>query len=178
MNSNMNEIPVNEWSEKAWQAYRAGDFSNAAEAFNHSAQDFKAAGNSLASAEMSNNQSVALLRARQASQALEAARGTEEIFAKAGDFRRQGMALANQAAALEALKRRNEAVDLYRQAADSLEKAGEGDLRAEVLQLLSMHYLRRGKIFDAIISLQSALSGIKNPTAKQRLMKKILFFKL
>ncbi len=61
---------------------------------------------------------------------------------------------------------------------DALEKANEGDLRAEVMQLLAMLYLRHFKIYDAVITLQSGLAGVKNPTARQRLMKKILFVRL
>jgi hypothetical protein len=93
-------------------------------------------------------------------------------------MRRQGMALANQASAMEALKRLNEAIDFYTRAGEALEKAGEIDLRVEVMQLLSALYLRRFKLFDAIIALQSALVAVKNPTPKQRFMKMLLFIRL
>ncbi len=129
-------------------------------------------------AEMKNNQSVALLRGKQARAALEAAQGTDLIFAQGGDLRRQGMALANQASALEALKRFPEAIDRYTQAGKSLESAGEDELQIQVRQLLSALYLRRFKLFDAIISLQAGLAAVKNPTPKQRFMKKLLFFHL
>jgi hypothetical protein len=46
------------------------------------------------------------------------------------------------------------------------------------MQLLSALYLRRWKFLDAVITLQSGLAGVKNPTPKQRLMKKFLFFRL
>jgi hypothetical protein len=46
------------------------------------------------------------------------------------------------------------------------------------MQQLTMLYLRRLKIYDAIIALQSGLAGVKNPDRKQRLMKKILFVHL
>jgi tetratricopeptide (TPR) repeat protein len=88
------------------------------------------------------------------------------------------MALANQASALQALKRFNDAMDDYKRAGDALKKADEGDLRVEVMQLLSMLYLRRFKFYEAIIALQSGLAGVKNPTPKQRFMKKILFVRL
>jgi hypothetical protein len=100
------------------------------------------------------------------------------VFAEAGDHRRQGIALANQASALEALKRNKEAMDLYVRAGTALELAGETDFYLEVMQLLSALYLRRFKLFDAIIALQSGLASVKNPTPKQRFMKKLLFFRL
>ena len=83
-------------------------YANAADAF-------KETSDLLMSAEMRNNQSVALLRDKQAQAAFEAALGTDEVFADIGDNRRQGMALANQAAALAALKRPKEAIELLHQ---------------------------------------------------------------
>ena len=170
--------PFSEISASAQRLYRSGNYLAAAEAFGQAAATAQQEGEDLAAAEMQNNRSVALLRAKQAQAALDASQGTESTFAKANDFRRQGMALANQAAALEALKRRNEAVLRYQQAAALLERAGEGDLRAEIMQLLAVHYLRRAKFVDAVVALQSGLAGVKHPTARQRLMKKFLFFRL
>jgi hypothetical protein len=166
-----------ELSENAWQAYRAGDYPAAARLFAETAAAYAGQGEALIAAEMKNNQSVALLRDRQAAAALEAARGTDALFAGAGDFRRQGMALANQASALEALKKFKDAIPGYTRAGEALEKAGEDELRLQVMQLLAALYLRRFKLIDAVIALQSGLAGVKNPTARQRLMKKILFMR-
>ena len=88
------------------------------------------------------------------------------------------MALANEASALQSLKRFKEAIEKFNQAGEVLQKAEAGDLRVEVMQLLSMLYLRRFKFYEAILALQSGLAGVKNPTARQRLMKKILFIRL
>ncbi|HEY5157971.1 MAG TPA: hypothetical protein VII93_08435 [Anaerolineales bacterium] len=167
-----------EIKEKAQKIYQAGDFPSAAQAFAEASVSYANEGDMLMSAEMKNNQSVTLLRDKQAQAALEAARGTDEVFAEAGDMRRQGMALTNQASAMEALKRFNEAIDFYTRAGEALEKAGEIDLRVEVMQLLSALYLRRFKLFDAIIALQSGLVAVKNPTPKQRFMKMLLFIRL
>jgi tetratricopeptide (TPR) repeat protein len=167
-----------EIAEKAKRIYAEGGYALAAQSFSDAAVAYADAGDPLMAAEMRNNQSVALLRAKDARASLEAARDTDKIFANANDHRRQGMALANQASALEALKRSKEALDYYKKAGDALALAGESDLRAQVMQLLAMHYLRRFKFYEAVIALQSGLSGVKNPTPKQRLMKKILFIRL
>ena len=127
---------------------------------------------------MKTNQSVALLRARKPQLALQAALGTEKLFLENSDYKRQGVALANQAGALQAMKKSKEAMAAYKKAGDALDKAGEGEMRAEVMQLLSMLYLRHFKIYDAIIALQSGLAGVKNPTPKQKLMKSILKFRI
>jgi tetratricopeptide (TPR) repeat protein len=164
--------------DQAKLTYQAGDYASAAQQFAQAVTVYTEMSDRLMAAEMRNNQSVALLRANQPQAALEAVQGTEKIFAEAGDFRRQGMALANQASALQALKHFNDAIEDFKKAGDALQKADEGDLRVEVMQLLAMLYLRHFKFIDAILALQSGLSGVKNPTPRQRLMKKILFIRL
>jgi tetratricopeptide (TPR) repeat protein len=167
-----------EMADQARRVYQAGDHAQAARSFAEAASAYANAGDLPMFAEMKNNQSVALLLAGEAQSALDALDGMEKIFIDVKDFRRQGMTLANMASSLQALKLNKEAVDCYKRAGEALEKAGEGDLRAEVMQLLSTLYFRRFKFYDAIIALQTGLAGVKNPTPKQRLMKKILFIRL
>jgi tetratricopeptide (TPR) repeat protein len=167
-----------EIAKLAKQFYEAGDYPGAIEGYAKAAAFYAEAGNPLLAAEMKNNQCVALLRDKQPQAALEASQGTDLVFSETGDDRRQGMALANQASALEALKRHKEAIDYYSRAGEALKKAGEIEFRLEVMQLLAALYLRRLKLYDAIITLQSGLIELKNPTPKQRFMKKLLFFRL
>jgi tetratricopeptide (TPR) repeat protein len=167
-----------ELAENAKQSYQAGDLPAAIAGFSAAAAAYAGEGDPAMAAEMKNNQSVAMLRDKQPQAALDAAWGTEGVFMETGDTRREGIALANQASALVALKRHKESIDYYSRAGAALEKAGEFDFRLEVMQLLATLHLRRFKIFDAIIALQSGLAGIKNPTPRQRFMKKLLFFRL
>jgi tetratricopeptide (TPR) repeat protein len=160
----MERLSPQEIAEQAKRIYGAGDYPAAIQVFAEAASAYAKAGDLLMSIEMKNNQAVALIRNKQAQAALEVVL--------------QGMALANQASALEALKRFKEATDYYTRSADALEKAGEFDLRLEVMQLLSTHYLRHFRYYDAIMALQSGLASVKNPTSKQRFMKKLLFFRL
>jgi len=164
--------------DKAKLAYQNGEYAEAAQYFSEAVKAYMDLNDALMAAEMQNNQSVALLRAKQPQAALEVVQRTDSVFAKSGDGRRQGMALANEASALQSLKRFKEAIEKFNQAGEVLQKAEEGDLRVEVMQLLAMLYLRRFKFYEAILALQSGLAGVKNPTARQRLMKKILFMRL
>ena len=173
-----NKLSPQEIVDQAKQTYQAGDYPLAAEIFAKAASVYTEMGDVLMAAEMHNNQSVALLQAKQPQAALEVVQGTEEVFAQAGDFRREGMALANQASALQALRRHKEAIDSFTKAGEALQKADEGELRVGVMQLLSLLYLRHFKFYEAVLALQSGLSGVKNPTFKQRFMKKILFMRL
>jgi tetratricopeptide (TPR) repeat protein len=171
-------INPQEMADQAKKTYQAGDYAQAAKEFAGAASAYTSTGDALMSAEMKNNQSVALLLSGEAQAALEAVDGTEKVFGDSEDFRRQGMALANQASALQALRRLKDAMESYQKAGVTLEKAGEGDLRADVMQQLSMLHLRRFKFYDAVLTLQSGLAGVKNPNLKQRLMKKILFVRI
>ncbi len=167
-----------EMVDRAKAAYQARDYSLASQLFSQAAAAYTGLGDALMAAEMHNNRSVALLRLKDPQASLEAVQGTEKVFAEAGDFRRQGMALANRASALQALKRTQEAIESYKESADVLERSNQWEMRLEVMQWLSMLYLRKFKFYEAILALQSGLAGVKNPTPRQRFMKKILFFRL
>jgi tetratricopeptide (TPR) repeat protein len=155
-------------------AYRHGDYLTAAQAFEAARAGYEAAGDELEAAEMGNNSSVAYLQAGENEKALQAAAGTAEIFVRAGDLRRQGMALGNLGAALEALERNQEALETYHQAAAVLEQAGEDQMRAQVLQSLSMLQYNMGRQLQALATMKSGLDGVKRPSPKQTMLKKLL----
>jgi tetratricopeptide (TPR) repeat protein len=100
--------------------------------------------------------------------------GTAAIFAAANDLRRQGMALGNRAAALEALERPEEAIEAYQQSADVLEQAGEDQLRANVMNSLSMLQFRSGRQLQALASMQNGLEGVKKPSPRQKFLKQLV----
>jgi hypothetical protein len=100
--------------------------------------------------------------------------GTDEIFAAAGDARRQALAIGNQAAALEGIGRSEEALEAYSRSADLLASLGETELRANVMQSASALQLRMGRQLEALASMQAGLSGLKHPTPKQRLVRRLL----
>jgi tetratricopeptide (TPR) repeat protein len=177
--SNKNDkATLQELADSASNYYLKGDFAAAIKAYSEIASAYVAAGNFPMASEMQNNQSVVLLRNKQAQAAFDAAKGTDLVFAEIGDTRRQGIALANQASALQALRRNKEAIDFYIKSGEAFEIAGEMDLRFQVMKLLSSFYLRNFRFFDAILALQSGLAPVKNPTLLQRVMKKFLFFRL
>jgi tetratricopeptide (TPR) repeat protein len=161
-------------AEEGKTAFQKGQYETAANSFAAAAEGFSAAGKPLDSAEMKNNQSVALLKAGNSKGAFDTVTGTESVFQAAGDIRRQGFAAGNEASALEALGRLDEAAKKYQHSADLLEKAGEDQMRAHVLQSLSALQLKQGKAVDAVYSMQSGAAGVKKPTLKQRITKTLL----
>ena len=155
-------------------AYQAGEYQEAAQHFEDAAKGYAAQGENLVAAEMSNNQSVALLQAGDAQAALDAAVGTDEIFSAAGDTRRQAMAIGNTAAALDALGRLEEAEEAYHRSEALFAEIGEDKLRANVMQSLSQLQLRSGRQLEALASMQSGIEEIKRPSLRQRVLKRLL----
>jgi len=162
------------FSKQGRRAYQQGDYIGAARAFEAAAEGYLALGDKLQAAELANNCSVAYLQARDAASALRIVKGSPELFAQAGDIRKQAMALGNQAAALDALGRTQDALDAYQQSAQLLEQTGEGELRAHLMQSISALQLRSGRQIEALVSMQDGLNGLKKPTLKQRILKKLI----
>ncbi len=168
--------PINpdQLSLEGKSAYQRGDFLKSAEAFQAAVDGYQLVGDTLNAAEMANNRSVALLQGGKTEAALQAVEGTVEIFANSGDKRRQAMALGNRAAALNKLNRVDEAISDYEQAADLFKQVGEHDLRAPVLQALSVLQLRKGRQLESLASMNAGLNEFEQPKPRQRLLKRLL----
>jgi tetratricopeptide (TPR) repeat protein len=167
-------ITAESLSKNGKSAYQRGAFLEAARAFEASVHAYETKNDSLNAAEMANNASVAFLQANEPESALKVVEGTAEIFSQAGDLRRQGMALGNIASALEALDRDEEAIEMYQQSADVLAQAGEDQLRASVMQSLSMLQFRSGRQLQALASMQNGLEGVNHPSPRQSFLKRLL----
>ncbi|MEK6221693.1 MAG: hypothetical protein N2D54_05545 [Chloroflexota bacterium] len=170
----MDENTPEQLSQEATSAYQKGDYAQAAISFSAAAEIYDSSNQPLMSAEMRNNQSVALLLAKDAQGAYQAVAGLEVVFIKAGDMQKLGITYGNQGAALEALDKLEEAEEKYKLSADKLMKAGESDLYAELMKSISTLQLRAGRQLEAIASMQSGVEDIKNPSLKNRLLKKLL----
>jgi tetratricopeptide (TPR) repeat protein len=167
----------NQWESEGKKAFAAGNYPAAAEAFRQAAEGYTLGRDGVHAAEMSNNQSVALLKAEQPQQAYDAAAGTDKTFEALGDKKRQGMALGNQAAALAELKRNEEAIALYERAAALFAEVGEGDLRSMVLKGAAGIRLKQGKLNDTAMDMLGSLGAVEKPTIFQRILKFLLRFR-
>ncbi len=154
--------------------YKKGEHVSAAKLYKAAAEGFLTAGDDLLAAEMENNASVSWLKAGNGQAALNAASAAEHVFSIKGDMKQQAIAIGNQAAALEKLKRLDEAASSYLLSAKLLEQVGDYELRAYALQSLSLLYLRKLRVLEAYAALQSGIMGVKNPTLKQKLLKRLI----
>ncbi len=160
--------------KRAEQAYKSGRFRESADLFQQAARLYDEGGDPLKSAEMANNRSVALLQAGDAQAALDAAAGTDQVFAQAGDTQRQALALGNQAAALEAANRLDEALARYWESSNLLKQIGDEENRVPILKSLSALQIRTGHQFEALASMETALSHQKKLSFQERFLKKLL----
>ena len=159
------------FAEEGKKEYQQGNYAAAAGLFSQAAQAYAAVQDELNTAEMKNNQSVALLQAGKARDALQATDGTEEVFRQAGDLRRQGMAVGNRAAALEGLKKWKEALAEYDRAASIFEQAGAGDMHSVVRKAAANLNLKRGRLSESQFDVYDSLRLVEKPTFVQRIMK-------
>jgi len=161
-------------ASEAQAEYQQGKYLSAAMLFKAAADGYSAEKDELQAAEMANNCSVAYLKAGEAKSALEAVAGTDLIFATKADIKRQAMAIGNQAAALEQLGNLDDAMKAYTRSAELLNDAGEFELRAYVLQSLSMILLRKRRYLEAYAIMRAGVMGVNQPKLQQKLLKVLI----
>lgn len=171
----MNQIVSAEKLDKEGKShYNNGKYLQAARVFETASQIYNNQNEELNAAEAANNASVAYLQADLPGDALRIVEFTPPIFSRYGELKRQGMALGNLASALEALDRDDEALEVYNQSAEVLLEAGEDQLRASVMQSLSMLQFRKGQQLQALATMQNSLDNIQKPDIKQSFLKRLI----
>jgi tetratricopeptide (TPR) repeat protein len=144
-------------------AFRKGRLAEAVQRLQMALEGYRARGDSLRTAETSNNLSVVLLKSGEPRQALDAVEGSAAVFEAAGDLLRHAQAIGNEAAALEGVGRLDEAEHHYRQAVDSFRRLGEHEAEAQTWQALAALLLRRGRPVEAASSAQAGLEASRSP---------------
>lgn len=165
---------VKKLAAQAQSAYKAKKYLLAAELFQTLENEYGAAGNMLAKAEMANNRSVALLMAGKSKEAFEAAEKTDKVFIEKNDHIHAAMALGNQAAALEEMKHYEEALALYQKSIELLEQTKEPELKALILKKISALQVRAGRNLEATASMYAALKNKKKLTGMEKTLKGLL----
>ena len=174
MEKNVDTKTPQQLETEGGDAYRLGNYIEAANIFSAAESGYQSQGETIKSAEMANNCSVAFLLADQPQDALKAVEETVELFREAQDKRRLSMALGNRAAALEAMQRYDPASLDYEQSAKILKEIGENDLRLDVMKSLSALQLRTGRSLEALATMQSGVDAIEKPKVKHRILMNIL----
>lgn len=167
-----NNTPASLEDAKAF--YKAGKFEQAAQGFSEAADFYFDNKDNLLAAEMKNNQSVALLKAKKPHDALNAVLGTDQTFQGAGDFLKQGMALANEATALQDLGEKQKAIDQFNRAAEIFKNSGEKGMYLQTKQSISALKLKTRNLPGALISMQEGLDELEKPNLRQKFLRTLL----
>lgn len=162
--------------ELGLQQFQNKQFKAASESFQKCVTLLENTGMTPESAEMRNNQAVALVRIKSFQEALEALQGTPEAFHTAGDVQKEGMAYANLGNALEGLKNNEAAIEAYEKSIESFKACGEKKLLSITLKYLSDLQMRSGKQYQALASLQSAYDESPEANLKTNFFKRGLDF--
>lgn len=160
--------------EEGKELYTARKFQQASTVFSQAAELYLNQGQEQLSAEMRNNQCVALLQAKQPREALAVVKGTALIFKGAGDQQKQAMAFANEATALKDLGQNSEAIDKFTLAADLFTQLNETAMHLEVMQSISALKMKSRNLIGAVFSMQDGLEQVEKPTLRQKLLIKLL----
>ena len=160
--------------EEGKELYTARKFQQASTVFSQAAELYLNQGQEQLSAEMRNNQCVALLQAKQPREALAVVKGTALIFKGAGDQTKQAMAFANEATALKDLGQNSEAIDKFTLAADLFTQLNETAMHLEVMQSISALKMKSRNLIGAVFSMQDGLEQVEKPTLRQKLLIKLL----
>ena len=172
MTENINKPTL--FEESAKDLYQTGKFQQAADGFSQAAALYLEKGEPLLAAEMRNNQSVALLKAKKPSLALEAVMGTDLVFQEAGDLLKQGMALANQATALQEMGEKEKAIDDFNRAAEIFKQCDEKEMYLQTKQSVSALKMKTRNVIGALFSMQEGLDELEKPNLRQRLLRSLL----
>ncbi len=160
--------------KEANKAYRQNRLEEAIQSFAAAREAYNQAGDTLKSAEMANNLSVALLNADRAEESLQAVEGTPEIFLEAGDEFRAAMAFGNLASALEACDDIEEAEAALQRAIEIFRDLGENENLLYTTQALSQLQLRQGRAMEALSTMQGGLENQSKLSPKHRILRSLL----
>ena len=171
----MGETPnFKEEENRAHEAYKAGNFSEAAKLFCLLKKDYKALDDNVFAGEMANNASVSYLQGDDPKNALAVLDGVAEVFEAQGDNQKLAVTFGNKAASLEALNQNEKAADLYQKAAEIFSEEGDSELYRNTIQSLSALQLRTGLPIEALTTMKVSMEKAPQKGIKNRFLKRIL----
>jgi tetratricopeptide (TPR) repeat protein len=153
---------LDEVSVRAQEAYDRGEYLKAADSFHSLVQQLTLSGEEKKAAEMANNCCVAFLKAGKPGLAFKAIDGKERIFEQTGDCHYLAITIGNRGAAHEALGMIDEAINDYRESAQIFKNNEDQELFTSTIQAISSLQLRKGRLREAVVTLQSGLDQFQD----------------
>jgi tetratricopeptide (TPR) repeat protein len=166
-----------ELKDKGVDQYMRGDLDEAVETFRAAIDAYEDAGAADMVAEMQVNLGLALHMLGQSEEALKQMNMAHQVFLQMGDQNRTAQALGNMARVYAKLGNTEQALTNYREASALFIELGDENNYGETVMAIADLQFRSGQLMTAAATAEVALEYIKNPNARQKVMKRMLAFR-
>ncbi len=163
-----------ELKEKGVQQYLQGDHEDAAATFREAIAAYESAGTADMAAEMRVNLGLALHSLDQDEPALDQMNQALAVFTQINDDHRRAQVLGNMARVYAKMGNSEQAMTNYREASSIFIEQGDEQNYGETVLAIADLQFRGGHLMQAASTYEIGLDYIKNPNARQKMMKKLL----
>ncbi len=156
------------------QQFRQQDYEQAADTFRQAIAQYEADGVGDMAAEMQVNLGLALHMLSRHEAALEQMNMAHAVFAQLNDTSRTAQVLGNMARVYAKMGNTEQAITNYREASARFMELGDEENYGQTVMAIADLQLRSGKAMQAAATYEVGLEYVKQPNARQRLMKRLL----
>jgi len=163
-----------ELKEKGVQQFMQGDYEDAAATFREAIAAYESAGANDMVAEMRVNLGLALHSVGEHEPALDQMNQALAVFTQINDEHRRAQVLGNMARVYAKMGNSEQAMTNYREASSIFIEQGDEQNYGETVLAIADLEFRSGQLMKADSTYEVGLDYIKNPNARQKMMKKLL----
>ncbi|MBN1562885.1 MAG: tetratricopeptide repeat protein [Anaerolineae bacterium] len=163
-----------ELKNKGVEQFMQGDYEDAAETFKQAIAAYEDEGAGDMVAEMQVNLGLSLHSMGESEQALEQMNMAHAVFAQINDQSRTAQCLGNMARVYAKLGNTEQALTNYREASALFMQLGDEENYGQTVLAIADLQMRSGQLMKAAATFEVGLDYIKNPTGRQKMMKKLL----
>jgi tetratricopeptide (TPR) repeat protein len=165
---------ADELKDQGIQQFQQRDYEQAAETFRAARAAYEAAGQGDLAAEMRVNLGLALHNLDASDDALVEMSAARDFFQAQNDSHRLAQVLGNMGRVYAKLGNTEQALTSYREASALFIEAGDEENYGQTVLAIADLQLRTGHPTQAAATYEVGLDYIKNPNARQKLMKNLL----
>ena len=165
---------ADELKDQGIQQFQQRDYEQAAETFRAAHSAYLDAGHDVMAAEMQVNRGLALHSLDQSDAALVEMGAAREVFQAQGDNIRLAQALGKMGRAYAKLGNTEQALTNYREDSALFIETGDEENYGQTVLAIADLQLRSGHPTQAAATFEVGLDYIKNPTARQKMMRNLL----
>jgi tetratricopeptide (TPR) repeat protein len=163
-----------ELKNKGVAQFMQGDYEDAADTFKQAIAAYEGESKSDMVAEMQVNLGLALHSMGESEQALEQMNMAHAVFAQINDQSRTAQVLGNMARVYAKLGNSEQAMTNYREASALFMELGDEENYGQTVLAIADLQMRSGQLMKAAATFEVGLDYIKNPTGRQKMMKRLL----